>query len=525
MQPKTFEERLDKVQADIAALPADSDTVKSVVKRRRRLVDELMLLQVEIANVADCLEAQRAECETSERLTKLPHVSPNVLRDRIARKPSNRFYNVQKAFSLPQDYRVLPDGPTPFSWESEAILKSVIHPEKLPTELLEELGFPMPQGKNGKPAPYAEIVKAKIATIPRLKETFANAFPVGSTSTGRSKAFAIVDEEPSLSGKIVAFQDFSSRESKRQNSLLTVAKAYPDAFSYLRSRYYAQNFLSERERSLQESANSLSKLIVEYDASETDGSSLDEIRGILASRKTFFEQRAYLDRLLSVKLRNRSQDRLRIKGALSDVQKGFLERMGKRLAMESQAKTLETFIERENVTWKAVYRRITPLLEGMPETASKRALDITTVLKSYALTGMDFPVRPFSGIRTTFELARKRLYECLPNPDPKDCLSAISHVDRLMRAQAFWLFCIGLEHAFKTDSVMEGSADSEKLSTVVERRIARIESMVFSGLDTEAAVSPRFTKYAELIKEFRALAETCDYDGLVRRLKDIRKQT
>lgn len=64
-----------------------------------------------------------------------------MLRDRISRKPANRFYNVQKAFSLPEDYRMLPDGPIPESWESKAVSDAVIHPEKLPTDFLNELGF------------------------------------------------------------------------------------------------------------------------------------------------------------------------------------------------------------------------------------------------------------------------------------------------------------------------------------------------------------------------------------------------
>lgn len=63
--------------------------------------------------------------------------------------------------------------------------------------------------------------------------------------------------------------------------------------------------------------------------------------------------------------------------------------------------------------------------------------------------------------------------------DSAEVSHALRNLDCLLRSQAFWLFCFGTEHAFKTDSVMDGVRGSEKLSTVVDRKLARIESMVF----------------------------------------------
>lgn len=123
---------------------------------------------------------------------------------------------------------------------------------------------------------------------------------------------AIVDRDGGGDGKILAFQDRTIRVSKRQSSIVTSASVYPDAYSYLRSRYYAENFLSERANALSESSSRLARLIVTYDADKHDAGSLERLRNEFSSRKTFFEQRAFLDRLLSVGLKNRSQDRLRI---------------------------------------------------------------------------------------------------------------------------------------------------------------------------------------------------------------------
>lgn len=109
-------------------------------------------------------------------------------------------------------------------------------------------------------------MRAKIAVIPELKRMFAEAVPVAKTSTGRSRAFALRGDADFPDGRIVAFQDSSTRESKRKNALSTSVKTYADAFAYLRSRYYAENFLSEREISLKQSAVALSALIVQYDA-------------------------------------------------------------------------------------------------------------------------------------------------------------------------------------------------------------------------------------------------------------------
>lgn len=141
MTTKTVSERLAKINESLEGLPEDGRLSSYERKRRKKLVDELLLLQVGAAQIAECLDAQRAVADENPRLSKFPHVSDGALRNRISRKPANRFYNVQKAFSLPQDYRMLPDGPIPESWESKAVSDAVIHPEKLPTDFLNELGF------------------------------------------------------------------------------------------------------------------------------------------------------------------------------------------------------------------------------------------------------------------------------------------------------------------------------------------------------------------------------------------------
>lgn len=192
MNPKTVADRLTNVQEALEGVPEDGNLTSSEKKRRKRLVDELLLLQVGAAQIAECLDAQRALADANPKLSKFPHVSDGVLKDRLSRKPANRFYNVQKAFSLPQDYRALPDGPTPESWESQAILDCIIHPEKLPTDFMNELGFVIPEPKGGRTVDYEKTVKAKIAAIPELKRMFAESVPLAKTSAGRSRAFALM---------------------------------------------------------------------------------------------------------------------------------------------------------------------------------------------------------------------------------------------------------------------------------------------------------------------------------------------
>ncbi|MDQ1344219.1 MAG: hypothetical protein QG650_939 [Patescibacteria group bacterium] len=521
MRAKNCEARREEIREKIEALPEEAASA-SEVRKRKRLVGEMLLLDIGLAEIRECLESQRAKADASERLGRFPHVSPNVLRDRLSRKPSNRFYNAQAAFSLPEDYRMLPDGPSPFSWESEAILDSVFHPEMVGEDFLRDLGIPLqPMGKRKKDS-HVQTVKAKIAAIPELKKILSESVPVGPSRRG-GKAVAITTPWHPANGMIVSFQVFNQRESKRQNVLSTAAKVYSDAFSYLRSRYYAANFLAEREKSLRESANALSVLLVEYDATPEDGASVGEIREILASRKTFFEQRAYLDRLLSVRLGNRSQDRLRIKGALSDVQKGFLERMGKRMSMEIQARSIESSIERESGSWKSVYRKAYPLLdESSPFEAPERAGMILRLFESYSLTASDFPVRPFTVIRTSFDPVVQELRKACEKGDEISSSMAIRRVDYLLRAQSFFLFCYGLEHSLKTDSIMDGASDSEKLSVIIHEKFSRIESMVFHDLDIVPAMSPRFLQYGDWIREMRALNDEGKIGELVEKLEAIR---
>lgn len=312
MQESLISERIESLDEKISELPEDAPASSREAKRRRKLVGDLLVLQIGAAEIAECLKAQREEADKNPRLSKLPHLSPQILREALSARVSNRYYNFQKFACLAEDFRVLPDGPIPLSHESEAISQAIVHPERLSSELLKDLGIPLPPLKKKGNQSLYEAVKAKIAAIPRLKEIMARSVPI-APSRGKGKAVAIIDADGIADGKILAFQDRSVRVSKRRNSTETSVSVYPDAYSYLRSRYYAENFLSERAKSLSESSLNLARLIVTYDASEHDAGSLERLREEFASRKTFFEQRAFLDRLLSVRLKNRSQDRLRIK--------------------------------------------------------------------------------------------------------------------------------------------------------------------------------------------------------------------
>lgn len=153
--------------------------------------------------------------------------------------------------------------------------------------------------------------------------------------------------------------------------------------------------------------------------------------------------------------------------------------MGKRLAFENQAKSAELSIEKERTAWKALYGEFVVQFqrEGDVVVLAERVLKI---LEGYVLSGLDFPVRPFSAVRKSFEPRLAELRKAIGGSDGTSCRKALEKLDLLLRAQAFWLFCFGLEHAFKTDSLTEGATDAEKLSVVVDRKIARIEAMVFS---------------------------------------------
>ncbi|MFZ3232341.1 MAG: hypothetical protein WA194_02210 [Patescibacteria group bacterium] len=126
---------------------------------------------------------------------------------------------------------------------------------------------------------------------------------------------------------------------------------------------------------------------------------------------------------------------------MSDVQKGFLERMGKRLAMESQAKSIEASIEAENASWKAVYRRLAPLLENVTEKPQDKLAAALQALGGYEMTDGDFPVRPFSSIRATFRNAKERMESAKSNGSAERSAEALRNLDYLVRSQAFWLFC------------------------------------------------------------------------------------
>lgn len=71
-------------------------------------------------------------------------------------------------------------------------MDSVVHPELVPSEFLASLGFALPDAKSSKTTSYVREIEAKIALIPKLKETLANSKPIAKTSKGNSKAFALL---------------------------------------------------------------------------------------------------------------------------------------------------------------------------------------------------------------------------------------------------------------------------------------------------------------------------------------------
>lgn len=109
MKEKTVTGRLGHIQGALEEIPEDGNLSSYEKRKRKTLVNELLLLQVGAAQISECLAQQRMQAAENPRLSKFPHIADGVLKDRISRKAGNRFYNVQKAFSLPQDYLMLPD--------------------------------------------------------------------------------------------------------------------------------------------------------------------------------------------------------------------------------------------------------------------------------------------------------------------------------------------------------------------------------------------------------------------------------
>ncbi len=144
MQDSPIGELIESLGAKVSELPEDAPASSLEARRRKKLVGDLLVLQIGAAEIAECLETQRKEAEKNTRLSKPPHVSPNILREALSAKVSNRYYNFQKFASLAEDFRIFSDGPIPLSHEAEALLQTVVHPERLELALLRELGIFLP---------------------------------------------------------------------------------------------------------------------------------------------------------------------------------------------------------------------------------------------------------------------------------------------------------------------------------------------------------------------------------------------
>lgn len=146
------------------------------------------------------------------------------------------------------------------------------------------------------------------------------------------------------------------------------------------------------------------------------------------------------------------------------------------------------------------------------------------LLDSYRLSDTGFHVRPFSIVRTGLSDRETELAERLSAGDVSGVTAVLEKIGILLRAQAFLLFRYGLEHSFKTDSLVEGGASPEKLSEILDRKFAKIESMVFSGLPDSVAKKGAFRRFADVLEELRVRNASGNFEGISAFLEEMRKE-
>lgn len=92
------------------------------------------------------------------------------------------------------------------------MLACVVHPEKIPYELLAALGL-VPPDREGpdRHSRYVAELRAKIAAIPEFKRLVASSEPFAGSSRSRGRAVALVSPGNPADGMVLAFHSSTGR--------------------------------------------------------------------------------------------------------------------------------------------------------------------------------------------------------------------------------------------------------------------------------------------------------------------------
>jgi len=163
------------------------------------------LLSLSRETVDECLQTQREVADREPRIQKFRQLTKHTSYEHMEEKPARLFYYLERAFSLPEDYRELSEK-TSRNTEKELLEGVVLHPESFTDDFLIRLGVCERYDLHRKG--IHKKLEQRINAIPRIKEAFAHTehLPFGARAkTARIMSF----HQPSelWHGKYCLFQE------------------------------------------------------------------------------------------------------------------------------------------------------------------------------------------------------------------------------------------------------------------------------------------------------------------------------
>lgn len=352
----------------------DSGTTQVRSKIRERNEEALAMAH---QSVEQCLISQREVADLNPKIQRFRQLNPHTQREHMEEKPVRLFYYLERAFSLPEDYREF-IGKTSRIEEKEHIESLVLHPEFFTDDFLIRLG--VCDRYNLYRRRISEKLEQRVEVIPQIKEAFIHSeqLPFGE----RKKTARIVSfNQPGKPwhGKYILSQEqtgLTEIDGVKRKITKIVPHIFNDIFSLARSQEKAIKTISNRSEQVDDLKQRLDTLLLSWHSLLDDErrKKIQELRSELEKKKTFHELHALKSRLEKIDFSHTQTDTARIIGAWNDIEKSWQEKSGKKGSISEQTETLRSMIRMEMRRFGIMYQKFLTTLESLDHTDLERSM-------------------------------------------------------------------------------------------------------------------------------------------------------
>lgn len=537
-EKEEIEEYLDTVEIN----GSTKNTVKEKRKRIEEILNEIINLDIEI-----CLKEQRTKSSQSKYLKEFHHTEKHTLESAIRQKPSRRFYHFQELFCDYRDYREL-DDTISLSKENNEIKNIIIHPDKLSIQFLIELWL---LDEEFKEKTIEEKNDIKISLIPRIKEILSNTTPLEVSWNNKTTWRILIfwNNSKNLEGKIILINTFQRRVEKNKRTTSKSLTIFDDIYTFYRSQLYTTKSLLEKQTILKKLQSSLLKVIQDYEITFGENwkpekiIELEEIKELIKKSGSFYEQKAYIDRLEKVIWKNSVQDKNRLRWAYNDLHKQYLSKLSIWENVEKHASIIENLIFQEKIKWKLLEENFKKKIEFLDQEVLHKLIKnwsweelleyftknrifftrINKALKDYCLWRKEICPRPFSQIYNTVKHLSDNLWDNIRNSDLLEILRTIMRINLFLKDSLVMIFLKETENELKLEQRWINPKIANSKINIILKKINIKDFLKDIKFSKESRVDERFRNYNNFLLNIRKLINENKIDEAIKYIESIKK--